>query len=289
MDTGERTLLKEKPVLGGYDRTMYESERTHATAGDGTRIPISLVYRKDLRLQGGNPAILYGYGSYGFTRDPRFNSSRLNLLDRGFVFAIAHVRGSDVMGRRWYLDGKLLRKKNSFTDFIACAEHLIGEGYAGADTLAIHGASAGGLLVGAAVNMRPDLFRAVIAEVPFVDVMNTMLDPGIPLTVTEYEEWGNPNDKKYFDYMLSHSPYDNVQAVDYPDMLITAGLNDPRVSYWEPAKWTAKIRAVRTGDGTILLKTHMGAGHSGASGRYDSLKESAFRQAFLLRAMGIQE
>ena len=287
METRTRELKKQTEVLGGYDPSQYESKRIFATASDGTKVPISIVYKKGIVLDGQNPMMLYGYGSYGASIDPAFRSSRLTLIDRGFVFAIAHIRGSGTMGRLWYEDGKFLKKKNTFTDFIACAEHLIEQGYTSPDRLAIRGGSAGGLLMGAVTNMRPDLFKVVVAQVPFVDVINTMLDASIPLTVIEYEEWGDPHDKTYFDYMLSYSPYDNVKVQDYPNMLITAGLNDPRVQYWEPAKWTAKLRAMRTDDNRLLLKTNMGAGHGGASGRYDALKELAFVYAFILDTLGI--
>jgi oligopeptidase B len=287
MKTRQRVLMKRDEVLGGYDPSQYESERIFATAQDGTRVPISLVYRQGTARDGRNPLLLNGYGSYGAPSDPWFSSARLSLLDRGFIFAIAHIRGGGDMGRPWYEDGKLLHKKNTFTDFIACAEHLVAEGYTSSDRLGIMGGSAGGLLMGAVVNMRPDLFRACIAGVPFVDVINTMLDSSIPLTVIEYEEWGNPNDPAYFEYMLSYSPYDNVTAQAYPNMLITAGLNDPRVQYWEPAKWTARLRTTHSGDNVVLLKTNMGAGHGGASGRYDALKETAFEYAFLLDVLGV--
>lgn len=245
-------------------------------------MPVSIAYRKDVLLDGQNPCYLYGYGSYGINLDPRFSTVRLSLLDRGFVFAMAHIRGGSEMGRLWYENGKFLQKKNTFTDFIAVAEALIAAGYTQSDRLAISGGSAGGLLMGAVMNMRPDLFQVVVADVPFVDVMNTMLDESIPLTVTEYEEWGNPNDQRYFDYMLSYSPYDNVERKAYPHILITGGLNDPRVQYWEPAKWAAKLRDYKTDDHTLLLKTNMGAGHGGASGRYERIKEVAFEYAFIL-------
>ncbi len=287
LDTRQRELKKQTEVLGGYNPALYQSERISAKAPDGTEIPISLVYKKGMRKNGQNPCYLYGYGSYGISMDPNFNSNRLSLLDRGFIFAIAHIRGGGEMGRLWYEDGKLLKKKNTFTDFIACAEHLIKEKYTSKDRLAVSGGSAGGLLMGAVLNMRPDLFKAMIAKVPFVDVMNTMLDPSIPLTVIEYEEWGNPNKKEYYDYMLSYSPYDNVAAKEYPNILITAGLNDPRVAFWEPAKWTAKLRAAKKGNNRLLLKMNMGAGHGGASGRYDYLKEIAFEYAFVLDVLGI--
>lgn len=282
MDTKKLTVKKVYEVQGGYDKSDYVVERLEATAADGTKIPISVAYKKGVKRDGTNPCYLYAYGSYGSSTEPYFSTIRVSLLDRGFVFAIAHIRGGSEMGRKWYEDGKFLKKKNTFTDFINCAEHLIKEKYTTSDKLAIAGGSAGGLLMGAVVNMRPDLFNTVVAHVPFVDVMNTMLDETIPLTVVEYEEWGNPNDKTYFDYMLSYSPYDNVEAKDYPNILITAGLNDPRVQYWEPAKWTAKLRDMKTDNNTLLLKTNMGAGHGGASGRYEAMKEYAFEYAFVL-------
>jgi oligopeptidase B len=281
-------LKKQDEVLGGYDPTRYESERLFATAADGAKVPISIVYRKGAQRNGRNPMLLYGYGSYGASMDPSFSPNRLSLIDRGFIYAIAHIRGGGDLGRPWYESGKLLNKRNTFTDFIVCAEHLIRAGYTSPERLAIQGGSAGGLLMGAVTNLRPDLFAVVVAQVPFVDVVNTMLDPSIPLTVIEYEEWGNPNDKAYFDYMLSYSPYDNVAAKAYPHILITAGLNDPRVQYWEPAKWTAKLRAAKTDDRRLLLKTNMGAGHGGASGRYDNLREVAFIYAFILDTLGIE-
>ncbi len=282
-----RELKKQEEVLGGYDPSLYTSERIFARASDGVEIPISLVYRKDTPRNGTSPLLLYGYGSYGITVDPTFSSNRLSLLDRGFVYAIAHIRGGGLLGRPWYEDGKILKKKNTFTDFISVAEHLIQRGYAAKDKVIIYGGSAGGLLVGAVLNMRPDLWRAAIAKVPFVDVLNTMLDETIPLTVIEYEEWGNPNDLEYYEYIKSYSPYDNVEAKNYPDILITAGLNDPRVQYWEPAKWTAKLRALKTDNNMLLLKTFMGAGHSGSSGRYERLKDIAFDYAFIFDRLGI--
>ncbi|MCK4428092.1 MAG: S9 family peptidase [candidate division Zixibacteria bacterium] len=289
MDAKTRELKKQYEVLGGYDPSGYQSERIFAKASDGTMVPLSLVYRKGMVKNGNNPLFLYGYGSYGISREPTFSSNRLSLLDRGFIYAIAHVRGGGEMGRYWYDEGKLLKKKNTFTDFIACAEHLIAETYTSRDKLAIYGGSAGGLLVGAVTNMRPDLFKIVIADVPFVDALNTMLDPSIPLTVIEYEEWGNPDEREYYDYIKSYSPYDNVEAKDYPHMLITAGLNDPRVQYWEPAKWTAKLRALKTDKKILLLKTKMGEGHMGASGRYDYLKDIAFEYAFIFDLFGIEK
>lgn len=289
MDTKIRELKKQYEVLGGYDPSLYQSERIFAKADDGTSIPISLVYKKGMVKNGKNPLFLYGYGAYGSSSEPYFSSNRLSLLDRGFIYAIAHVRGGGEMGRYWYEDGKLLHKRNTFTDFIACAKHLIAEKYTSREKLVMAGGSAGGLLMGAVTNMRPDLFKAVIAEVPFVDVINTMMDPSIPLTVIEYEEWGNPHQKGYYDYMRTYSPYDNVAPKDYPNILITAGLNDPRVAYWEPAKWTAKLRALKTDNNLLLLKVNMGAGHGGASGRYDYLKEIAFDYAFVFKVLGVKK
>ncbi|MEM9508527.1 MAG: S9 family peptidase [Cyanobacteria bacterium P01_E01_bin.35] len=280
--TGTRELKKETEVLGGYDYTLYASERLIATAADGTKVPISLVYKQGIKRDGSNPLWLTGYGSYGYAYPVTFSSIRLSLLDRGYIVAIAHIRGGEEMGRKWYEDGKFLHKKNTFTDFIACAEHLIAEQWTSCDRLVISGGSAGGLLMGAVVNLRPDLFKAVVANVPFVDVLTTILDASLPLTVQEWEEWGNPNEPEYYDYIKSYSPYDNVETKDYPAMLITAGLNDPRVKYWEPAKWTAKLRELKTDDNLLLLKTNMSAGHGGASGRYEYLKEIAFEYAFVL-------
>ena len=288
MDTRERELKKREEVLGGYDPSRYASDRIFATAADGTHVPISLVHRMGIERDGTNPTLLYGYGSYGASIEPRFSSDRVSLLDRGVVFAIAHVRGGGALGRPWYEDGKYLRKRNTFTDFIACAEHLVAEGYTSPDHLAAMGGSAGGLLMGAVTNMRPDLFNVVVAKVPFVDVVNTMLDSAIPLTVTEFEEWGDPKDKRYYEYMVGYSPYDNVTAKAYPNMLITAGLNDPRVQYWEPAKWTAKLRAMKTDENVLLLRTNMGAGHGGASGRYDRLRQTAFDYTFILDRLGVR-
>ncbi|MDX2212105.1 MAG: S9 family peptidase [Oculatellaceae cyanobacterium bins.114] len=287
LDTQERELKKETEVLGGYDRTQYASEWIQATTADGLQVPISIVYKRGTLKDGSNPLFLTGYGSYGMSYPVTFSSNRLSLLDRGVVIALAHIRGGSELGRKWYDNGKFLNKKNTFTDFIACAEHLIQAGWTSCDRLAISGGSAGGLLMGAVINLRPDLFKTVVADVPFVDVVTTILDPTLPLSVLEWEEWGNPNDKTYYDYMKSYSPYDNVTAKDYPAMLITAGLNDSRVSYWEPAKWTAKLRDLKTDDNLLLLKTNMGAGHGGASGRYESLKEIAFEYAFLLDQWGI--
>lgn len=276
------TVVKQDEIPSGYDASQYVSERAYATASDGTQVPISLVYKKGLERSGNNPTLLYGYGSYGATIDPSFDTNRLSLLDRGFVYAIGHIRGGSEMGRAWYENGKMLNKRNTFTDFIACAEYLIAEKFTNREKLSISGRSAGGLLVGACLTMRPDLFGAVIAGVPFVDVMNTMSDASIPLTTFEYEQWGNPDDKEYFDYMMSYSPYDNIRATSYPHILVTTGLNDPRVAYWEPAKFTAKLRELKTDNNTLLLKTNFAAGHAGASGRYDYLKEVAFEYAFLI-------
>lgn len=287
MNTRETILRKRYEVLDGYDSSDYRSERIFAAARDGARIPMSVVYKKGVVRKGGGPAVLYGYGAYGTTVEPLFASSRLSLLDRGFVYAIAHVRGGGEMGRRWYDEGKLLNKRNTFTDFIACADLLVEKGYSSAGEISIIGGSAGGMLVGAVMNMRPNLFRACVAHVPFVDVLTTMLDDSIPLTITEYEEWGNPNDKKYYEYIRSYSPYDNVGAQRYPDVLITAGFNDPRVQYWEPAKWAAKLRSLKTNEGLLLLKTKMGEGHGGASGRYDYLRDLAFEYAFVCNCYGI--
>ncbi len=287
MDERTRELMKRDEVLGGFDPAQYESRRIFASASDGTKIPISMVYRRSVDPQADNPLLLYGYGSYDASMEPFFSSTRVSLLDRGMIFAIAHVRGGGELGRPWYEAGKLLHKKNTFTDFIACAEHLIGEGYTSPQRLVIQGGSAGGLLMGAVTNLRPDLFKAVVAQVPFVDVLTTMLDESIPLTVVEYEEWGNPNEKPYYDYMTSYSPVDNVAAKAYPNILITAGLNDPRVGYWEPAKWAAKLRALKTDDNRLLLKTNMDSGHGGESGRYDKLKEVAFEFAFIIETLGL--
>ena len=287
MDDGKWDVRKQQPVLGGYDPSRYRTERLFARAPDGTRVPISVVYRLPLEKDGTRPMLLTGYGSYGITIDPSFSSNWVSLLDRGVIVALAHPRGGEDLGRPWYQQGKKLEKWNTFRDFIAVAEHLVKEKWTSPDRLAISGGSAGGLLMGVVTNARPDLFRAVVADVPFVDVVTTMLDPSIPLTVLEYEEWGNPNDLVYFEYMRSYSPYDNVTDAEYPAMLVTAGLNDPRVAYWEPAKWVAKLREHNTGNNPILLKTNMGAGHGGASGRYDYLKEVAFKYAFILSALDV--
>ena len=289
MVTKHRVLRKRMAVLGGYDPAGYVAERIHATAGDGTQVPISLVYKKGFERDGTHPALLNGYGSYGINDDPTFSYSSLSLLDRGFVVAIAHVRGGSEYGRPWFEAGRLLYKRNSFNDFIACGEHLIQQRYCSAQQLTAMGGSAGGLLMGAVINMRPDLFHSVVANVPFVDVVTTMLDPTIPLTTGEYDQWGNPEEKLYYDYMKSYSPYDNVEAKAYPNLLVTTGLNDPRVAYWEPAKWVARLRAMKTDDNLLLLKTEMGAGHAGPSGRYSLYRETAFFYAFLLFSLGLQD
>lgn len=286
MTTHQRELKKETPVLGGYDRTQYTSQRLMAIAPDGVSVPISLIYKNGVLNGRNTPLFLTGYGSYGFPYPATFSSNRLSLLDRGIVCAIAHIRGGGEMGRKWYEDGKFLKKKNTFTDFIACAEHLIEQQWTSPDHLVIAGGSAGGLLMGAVLNMRPDLFQGAIASVPFVDVVTTILDPSLPLSVMEWDEWGNPNQPEYYAYMKSYSPYDNVTAQGYPHLLVTAGLNDPRVAYWEPAKWTAKLRYLKTDSNRLLLKTNMDAGHGGASGRYGRLKEIAFDYAFLLDCLG---
>ncbi|HEX9736152.1 MAG TPA: S9 family peptidase [Thermoanaerobaculia bacterium] len=289
METREKTLLKQDEVVGDFDPADYVTERLAAPARDGQQIPVSIVYRRGTARDGSHPLLLYGYGSYGATFDPTFNSARLSLLDRGLVFAIAHVRGGQMMGREWYEDGKLLRKKNTFTDFIDVGEYLIAEGYTSKGRLFAEGGSAGGLLMGAVANLRPDLFHGVVAAVPFVDVVTTMLDPDIPLTTGEYDEWGDPNRKEYYDYMLSYSPYDNVEAKDYPHLLVTTGLHDSQVQFWEPAKWVAKLRALKTDENRLLLHTNMEAGHGGATGRFKRHRETALEYAFLLDLAGITE
>lgn len=275
-------LKKEQEVLGGFDKHNYESERLYAPSIDGEKIPISLVYRKGFEKNGQGPLLLYAYGSYGHSMEPWFSPSRLSLLDRGFAFAIAHIRGGEEMGRRWYDEGKMLKKKNTFYDFIACGEYLILQRYTNSEKLFAMGGSAGGLLMGAIYNMRPDLWKGLVAAVPFVDVVTTMLDTSIPLTTFEYDEWGNPNNKEYYEYMKSYSPYDNVEAKDYPAMLVTTGLHDSQVQYWEPAKWVAKLREMKTNDEPLLLHTNMEAGHGGASGRFRRLKELAMEYAFVI-------
>ena len=286
MRTREKTLLKQQEIIGGFNPEEYIAKRLYATAQDGKKIPVSLVHRKDTKPDEHTPLLLYGYGSYGYTIDTRFSVSRISLLDRGFVFAIAHVRGGQALGREWYDDGKLLNKRNTFTDFIACAEYLIAAKYTDTEHLCAMGGSAGGLLMGAVVNMRPDLFKAVIAQVPFVDVITTMSDKTIPLTTGEYDEWGNPDDETYLQYIMSYSPYDNVTAQTYPNMLVTTGLHDSQVQYWEPAKWVAKLREVKTGDNLLLLHTNMDAGHGGASGRFEQYRETALEYTFLCKILG---
>ena len=283
MRTQEKKVLKEQQVLGGkFDKNNYIEERVWATATDGTKVPISIVYRKGIQKDGKNPLLLYAYGSYGATMDPYFSSTRLSLLDRGFIYAIAHIRGGEDLGREWYENGKLLKKKNTFTDFIDCSKFVIAQKYTSAAHLYAEGGSAGGLLMGAIVNMAPELYNGVIAQVPFVDVITTMLDDTIPLTTGEYDEWGNPNEKKYYDYMLSYSPYDQVKAQAYPNMYVSTGLHDSQVQYFEPAKWVAKLRVMKTNDKQLFLDTNMDAGHGGASGRFEALKELAKEFAFLL-------
>lgn len=282
-----RVLLKRTEVLGGYDPTQYVSERIYAKAPDGTDVPLSLVYRKGVTLDGRAPLHLTGYGSYGSPMSVGFSSNRLSLVDRGVIFALAHIRGGGDMGKEWHDDGKMLKKKNTFTDFIACAEHLLQEKYTSLGKLTTEGGSAGGLLMGAVTNLRPDLFKAVVAQVPFVDVINTMLDASLPLTVGEYLEWGNPNEEEYYMYMKSYCPYSNVEKKEYPNILTKVGLNDPRVGYWEGTKWVAKLRDLKTDTNTILLKANLGTGHGGASGRYDRLREIAFDYAYILNQHGI--
>ena len=283
MKTKEKVVLKEQQVLGGkFDKNNYKEERVWATARDGVKVPISLVYKKELLKDGKNPLLQYAYGSYGYSIDASFSSTRLSLLDRGFVFAIAHIRGGEDLGRNWYETGKLLQKKNTFTDFIDCSEFLIQEKYTSPKHLYAEGGSAGGLLMGAVANIAPNLYNGIIAQVAFVDVVTTMLDESIPLTTGEYDEWGNPNQKIYYEYMLSYSPYDNVVAQDYPNMYISTGLHDSQVQYWEPAKWVAKLRIMKTDSNLLFLDTNMDAGHGGASGRFEALKELAKEFSFLL-------
>jgi len=289
MHTQEKTLLKQQEVVGGYNSEDYQAERLFATAKDGTKIPMSVVYKKGLKKEGKNPLLLYGYGSYGNSLDAYFSTVRLSLLDRGFVFVIAHIRGGEEMGREWYENGKMFQKKNTFTDFIACAEYLITEKFTSPEYLFAEGGSAGGLLMGAIMNMRPELFKGIISQVPFVDVVTTMLDESIPLTTGEYDEWGNPNNKDSYEYMLSYSPYDQVEAKAYPHMLVTTGLHDSQVQYWEPAKWVAKLRDMKTDDNRLLLKTDMEAGHGGKTGRFKQFYDIAFEYAFFLHLLGINE
>ncbi len=287
MDSHTTTLMKQQPVLGGFDKENYVSERVWATADDGSQVPVSLVYRKDLKTSGGNPTYLTGYGSYGYSYDVYFSSARLSLLDRGIIYAIAHIRGGQEMGRKWYEDGKLLKKMNTFTDFIDAAEHLIDQGYTSRDKLFAEGASAGGLLMGAVVNSRPDLFKGMIIGVPFVDVMTTMLDETIPLTTVEYDEWGNPNDPTFYNYMIQYSPYDNIRAQDYPAILVTTAFHDSQVQYWEPAKWVAKLRTLKTDSNPLYMHTEMAASHGGKSGRFESLRLTALEYAFIFDQLAI--
>lgn len=289
MKTRERKLLKQQEVVGGYNPEEYQTERLWATAKDGTKIPMSIVYKKGIKKDGTNPTMLYGYGSYGASMDPTFSSTRLSLLNRGFIYAIAHIRGGQEMGRQWYEDGKMFKKKNTFTDFIDCAEFLIEEKYTTPEHLFASGGSAGGLLMGAVVNMRPDLFKGVIAAVPFVDVVTTMLDESIPLTTGEFDEWGNPKNPESYMYMLEYSPYDQVKPQAYPNMLVTTGLHDSQVQYWEPAKWVAKLREMKTDNNTLLLRTNMETGHGGASGRFKVYRETAQEYAFILDLEGIKD
>ncbi|EPH11417.1 MULTISPECIES: S9 family peptidase [Myroides] len=289
MRTREKEVKKEQEVLGTFDKNNYVEERIWATAKDGVKVPMSIVYKKGMKKDGTNPFLQYAYGSYGYSMEPYFSTTRLSLLDRGFIYAIAHIRGGEDMGRQWYEDGKLLEKWNTFDDFIACSEHVIAEGYTSPEHLYAEGGSAGGLLMGVVVNKRPDLYNGVIAQVPFVDVMTTMLDDTIPLTTGEYDEWGNPNEKEYYDYMLSYSPIDNVVAQDYPNMYVSTGLHDSQVQYWEPAKWVAKLRVMKTNDKQLYLDTNMEAGHGGASGRFEALKEVAKEFAFMFDLEGIKE
>ncbi|MGV3559956.1 S9 family peptidase [Larkinella arboricola] len=289
MDTKEKTPMKQQEVLGGFDTANYTSERFFVKSRDGAKIPVSLVYRKGTPLDGSAPLLQYAYGSYGYSIDPTFSSTRLSLLDRGFIFAIAHIRGGQEMGRKWYDNGKMLKKKNTFNDFVDVSEYLIQHKYTSADNLFAMGGSAGGLLMGAVVNQKPEIYRGVVASVPFVDIVTTMLDESIPLTTGEFEEWGNPKIKKYYDYMLSYSPYDNVKEKAYPNMLVMTGLHDSQVQYWEPAKWVAKLRTMKTDDNQLLLHTNLEAGHGGASGRFEALKEIALEYAFILNLVGIRE
>ncbi len=287
--TGETTKLKEQEIPSGFNPEDYTVERLWATASDGVKVPMAIVYKKGLKKDGNNPALLYSYGSYGYSSDAYFSASFYSLIDRGFVFGIAQIRGGSDLGEQWYEDGKLLNKKNTFTDFIACSELLINEKYTSSDRLAAMGGSAGGLLMGAVANMRPDLYQTIVAQVPFVDVVNTMLDDTLPLTTGEYEEWGNPGVEEYYSYILSYSPYDNVTAQDYPNILITGGINDSQVLFHEPAKWTAKLRSLKTDDNIVLLHMNMDSGHGGATGRYEGIKDTAFEFAFILNRVGINK
>jgi len=287
LKTRKSELLKQQEIPSGYDKTQYETTRVWATARDGVKVPVSIVMKKGTKLDGKSPMLLYAYGSYGASMTPSFSTARLSLVDRGMIYAIAHIRGGGDLGKEWHDEGKMMKKKNTFTDFIAAAEHLIKEKYTATDRLVISGGSAGGLLMGAVTNMRPDLFKAVVTYVPFVDVINTMMDKTLPLTVGEYLEWGNPNDKEAYAYMKSYSPYDNLAAKEYPTILVKTSLNDSQVMYWEPAKYVAKLRTLKTDKNPLLLKINMGAGHGGSSGRYDALRETAFDYAFMLQQFGI--
>jgi oligopeptidase B len=289
MKTREKKVMKQDEVLGGFDKNNYESKRLWAKAGDGTSVPISLVYRKGFVQNGKAPLLLYGYGSYGSSTNPGFRSNIISLLDRGFVFAIAHVRGGSEMGWSWYEDGKLLKKKNTFTDFNDCAQYLINEKYTSTKTLFANGGSAGGLLMGAIVNIKPELYKGVIAAVPFVDVVTTMLDSSIPLTTFEWDEWGDPRKKKYYDYMLSYSPYDQVKKQAYPNLIVTTGFWDSQVQYWEPTKWVAKLRDMKTDKNILVMDCNMTAGHGGASGRFERYRITALQYAFILDLAGIKQ
>jgi oligopeptidase B len=287
--TGQKNLLKQDEILGGFESSNYVSERLWATTDDGTRVPIGLLRHKDTAVDGTAPLLIYGYGSYGYSEEDDFNAAMLSLVNRGFVFAVAHIRGGQEMGRHWYEDGKLLNKKNTFTDFIDCTRFLVDQKYADPKRVYAMGGSAGGLLMGAVANLAPSLYHGMIAEVPFVDVVTTMLDDSIPLTTSEYDEWGNPNDPEYYQYMLSYSPYENVQRREYPNLLVTTGLHDSQVQYWEPAKWVARLRERKTDQNLVLMHTEMSAGHGGSSGRYRKYQETALRQAFLLMLAGIDQ
>lgn len=289
IETGETTKLKEQEIPSGFNPDNYAVERLWATAPDGVKVPMAIVYKKDLKKDGQNPALLYSYGSYGYSSDVYFSASMFSLIDRGFVYGIAQIRGGSDLGEQWYEDGKLLNKKNTFTDFISCSELLINEGYTSANKLAAMGGSAGGLLMGAIANMRPELYQTIVAQVPFVDVINTMLDDTLPLTTGEYEEWGNPNNEEYYNYILSYSPYDNIKAQNYPNILVTGGINDSQVLFHEPTKYVAKLRSLKTDDNILVLHMNMDSGHGGATGRYESIKDTAFEFAFILNRVGIEK
>jgi oligopeptidase B len=289
LETDEQKLIREQPVVGNFDRNNYRTERLFVTARDGTPVPVSIVYRKGMEKNGRNPLLQYAYGSYGSSTEPSFSTDRLSLLDRGFIYAIANIRGGSEMGRDWYYDGRQLKKKNTFTDFIDVSKYLIEEGYTSPDHLYALGGSAGGLLMGAVLNMAPELYNGVLAAVPFVDVVTTMLDADIPLTSGEWDEWGDPKKKEYYEYMKSYSPYDNVRKVDYPNILVTTGLHDSQVQYWEPAKWVAKLREYKTDDNMLILKTDMSAGHSGKTGRFRRIEDTSLYYAFFMGLEGIRE